>query len=88
MTDAEKVIKGLTLCDVGSDGYCYEKECPYYQNECMYGLKNDILSLLKEQETVVRCKDCKFYDSETGICAKGITHGYAAEWFCGDGKGW
>lgn len=43
--------------------------------------------ITKEQPVVILCKDCKFYDSETGICAKGITHGYDAEWFCGDGKG-
>ena len=42
--------------------------------------------ITKEQPVVILCKDCKYYDSETGICAKGITHGYADEWFCNDGE--
>lgn len=86
MHDREKVIKGLEHC-VGQH-VC--NECPYYNPNdmrCEKRLMRDALELMKEQETVVRCKDCKFYDSETGICAKGITHGYAAEWFCADGEG-
>lgn len=50
--DREKVIKGLKLCEIGTGAMCYEKECPYYRNGCTEGLKDDILALLKEQETV------------------------------------
>ena len=51
MIDREKVIKGLEHCDFGASGFCYEKECPYYQShDCTDELKNDILALLKEQE--------------------------------------
>ena len=54
MPDKEKVIKGIEHCDFGCYGNCYEKECPYYQsNDCTNELKNDILALLKEQESVV-----------------------------------
>ena len=85
MADREKVIKALGICAVGTNS-C--EKCPS-KDKC-HGVSNAAMAaaieLLKEQETVVRCKDCKFYDSETGICAKGITHGYAAEWFCADGE--
>jgi hypothetical protein len=50
--DREKVIKGLEHCEIGGYGPCYEKECPYYQShDCIDELKNDILALLKEQES-------------------------------------
>ena len=52
MADIEKVIKGLELCEIGSDDRCYETECPYYGKGCTESLKNDILALLKEQEAV------------------------------------
>lgn len=52
--DMEKVINGLKCCDFGSYGPCYENECPYYQShDCTDELKNDILSMLKEQETEI-----------------------------------
>lgn len=50
MNDREKVIKGLELCDIGSDKMCYERDCPYYQNGCTERLKEDALELLKAQE--------------------------------------
>lgn len=86
MADREKVINALGRCE--SYGYCKDTNCPYHESvNCLELLRKDALSLLKEQKEVVRCIDCKHYDSETGICAKGITHGYAAEWFCADGEG-
>ena len=54
MTKLEKVIKGLEHCLECGDGYCYESECPYYQNECEPGLKADALEVLKAQEGVKR----------------------------------
>ena len=51
--DQEKVIKGLEHCEFGGSGPCYENDCPYYQShDCTDELKNDILSMLKEQEAV------------------------------------
>lgn len=53
MIDRKKVINGIEHCDFGVSGTCYEKECPYYQShDCTDELKNDILTLLKEQEAV------------------------------------
>lgn len=50
MTDMEKVIEGVKHCKFGSWEPCYENDCPYYQsNDCTDELKDDILSLLKEQ---------------------------------------
>lgn len=51
MPDRKKVIKGLELCEIGSDDRCYETECPYYGQGCTESLKNDILALLKEQDS-------------------------------------
>lgn len=48
----KEVIKGLELCEIGSDDRCYETECPYYGQGCTEDLKNDILELLKEQEAM------------------------------------
>lgn len=51
MTNRDRVISGLEHCDFGVSDHCYEKECPYYQNnDCTDELKKDILSILKEQE--------------------------------------
>lgn len=50
--DRRNVIKGLELCEIGSDDRCYETECPYYGQGCTEDLKNDILALLKEQEPI------------------------------------
>lgn len=47
------------------------------------------LERLKEQETVVRCKDCKYCEypkSEKEWCKKGHLHGNAETWFCADGE--
>lgn len=59
MLDKEKVIKGLNHCFHGQE-FCDEIECPYYieQNscyleECQENLKEDVLSMLKEQEHTI-----------------------------------
>ena len=49
----------------------------------------DAITLLKEQETVVRCKDCKhckYPESEKDWCKNGHLHGNAETWFCADGE--
>ena len=35
---------------------------------------------------LIRCKDCKHYSDETGICDLYHVHGYAETWFCADGE--
>ena len=47
--------------------------------------------LLKEQEAVVRCKDCKWYIKEepgytTGLCRLHDGFSYNPDYFCADGK--
>ena len=58
MPDREKVIKGLECCT--SEQAC--KGCPYSQSEtghlCSFNCIHDALALLKEQQNIVRCKDC------------------------------
>lgn len=55
----EKVIKGLELCEIGSGDKCYETECPYYEQKCTEGLKNDIFALLKEHEAELSYREAK-----------------------------
>ena len=89
--DREKVIKSLELCVQGSKG-CL-KDCPYTDKGCRVQLEKDALELLKEQEAVVRCKDCKhwyFADNripceQENICGRnGIV--VTPDWFCADGE--
>lgn len=39
-----------------------------------------------EVDELVRCKDCKHYDEETGHCYWGVVHGNSETWFCADGE--
>ena len=101
--DRQKAIKGLEICTkdipmsnaVHKSDFC--KECPYYNAEYSYCwnqivMMRDALALLKEQEAVVRCKDCKFRGN-INICPLAYiekTEQFTAlcvdEWFCGSGK--
>ena len=93
--DREKVIKGLEVCFDSS------KECngctyittPY----CKTTLRNDVIALLKEQEAVIRCKDCKYahktYDGDCKYCdmftdddGNPIERYRPSDWFCADGE--
>lgn len=65
MSDREKVIKGLELCEIGSGNRCYETECPYYEQECTESLKNDILALLKKREPILLENQHKPYGINT-----------------------
>lgn len=68
MPDREKVIKGLEHCDFGDFATCHE--CPYYQShDCTDELKNDILVMLKEQETanVYKCPNCGTWVSAENV---------------------
>lgn len=54
-------------------------------------LVRDALELLKEQEAVVRCKDCKHY--KDGFCYNPNTYddektkgNTVPDWFCADGE--
>ena len=50
--------------------------------------ENEVLQLLPDKmQELVRCKDCKYWDSEEHDC--NIKIGWfacGADWFCADGK--
>lgn len=95
----EQVIKGLECCkEMG----CLH--CPYYRKneEGPCPMYDAALALLKESESIVRCKDCKWWDkkddSPYGYCHAckhghrsehweiGIYRTYKGDWFCADGE--
>ena len=68
MVDREKVIKGLERCLICNTSVIASAEGKKAYRDCEYTiglycgkdkLLRDALALLKEQEAVVRCKDCK-----------------------------
>ena len=95
--DMENVIKGLELC---SDAlYCADpnsrcSQCPYRtkdmtgtdERNCSDILMADALELLKEQEAVVRCKDCKYYDHFNGCMSWHDVNSSNDNWYCADGE--
>lgn len=80
--DKEKVIKGMESL--------YDRILDAAKRDSIAMLDalviENALSLLKEQEAVVLCKDCEHYDKKTGRCALRHVHGCAETWFCADGK--
>jgi hypothetical protein len=82
MTDREKVIAWL------ADEELYYREHGDTHNSLMACYA---LSLLKEQETVVHCGDCKYWDYRTEGCTH-LTGAIApivktgSSWYCHDGK--
>lgn len=71
MTDREKVIKGIQECDLNGG---LIGNCPY----------KDILFLLKEQEAVARCKDCKWRNTKACFCK--APNDVQDDWFCSEGE--
>jgi len=63
--DREKVIEALEICATGTNS-C--NKCPM-KDKC-HGVSNAAMvaaiKLLKEQEEVVRCKDCKYWQDNNG----------------------
>ena len=93
MTDMEKVIKGLEICmkEIECTGCPYEDECFDIMNDRQVGesMMRDAIAMLKEQEQIVRCKDCKHGTSlSDGVwCNKYIPARYPSpDWFCADGE--
>ena len=89
MTDREKVI-GL-LQEMAE----YFREC---RNNASFASKaenhfwelqnaaTEAVDLLKELPEIVRCKDCKHYDSNTQSCNNGLDDIFLPDWFCADGE--
>jgi len=82
MADREKVINGLEwiLNDMEENGH---GQIDYYADEI-----REAITLLKEQEAVVKCKDCKYFSNGDGStnwlpCREIIT---PPGWFCADGE--
>ena len=51
MSERKKVIAALSECNPFNQ--CYEERCPYYKdNNCLGSLHEDVLKLLKEQESI------------------------------------
>ena len=96
MTKLEKVIKGLECCTktiVTHEARC--TDCPYNDGNskhCVEQTQRDALELLKKQNPVVLCKDCKHYKVEDGQCpADNTSDSYYSwtpdpNWFCADGE--
>ena len=85
--DREKVIEALEICAAGTNS-C--NKCPMKDN-CK-GVSNAAMvaaiKLLKEQEAIVRCMDCKYRNAPANgvpFC-KRIKKFVDADWFCADGK--
>ena len=76
MPDREKVIEGLEkVWDAFN----------HMEHELYADYVFDALALLKGQETVVRCKDCKWYDERMSLCDNcGLPR--EQTFFCADGK--
>ena len=94
MIEREKVIKGLEKCKRYECDDCTEKgasqapwDCPAYDN-----FVDSALAMLKEQEVVVRCKDCKnwvgngadIYELPYWLPCKGEMR--RPDYFCADGE--
>jgi hypothetical protein len=96
--DREKVIAALHCRAYDDDFPCWK--CAYYKQDekpvarCDYrGLMDDAIALLKEQEAVVRCKDCKHWyfadnripSEQENVCGRnGII--VTPDWYCADGE--
>ena len=89
MAELEKVIKALEQCREGKpscDG------CPYdiKSAKCLFLLHSDALELLKEQQQIIRCKDCKYGEPWGVLIGCGTTKGFGIthnpDWFCADGE--
>jgi hypothetical protein len=85
MPDKEKVIKGLE-CAIGIRGIKNCDDCPYDNDFNCIGcdiVMRDAIALLKEQEAVVRCKDCKHYMTIHCNCGGCFI---SDDWYCADGE--
>ena len=89
MIDREKVIEALEICAAGTNS-C--NKCPM-KDKCK-GVSNAAMvaaiKLLKEQEEVVRCVDCKYWKQNTGFCEQ-LSVGNVAQhtppnWYCAAGE--
>ena len=81
MTNREKTIKGLEWI-VNLFGN-YERHA--MDDEEIQSL-NDAIMLLKEQGTIVRCKDCKYWHDPINCQLDSEGLKTPDNWFCADGE--
>ena len=82
MIDREKVITGLKCIVDGtvrceSCGYAIDK---HGHHSCQQNCASDAIALLKESESIERCRDCKHHLE----CDYWIEYG--DDWYCADGE--
>ena len=86
MADIDKIIETLQIAldNAEIDGTIYA--------EVRRHIVFDIISLLKEQRKIVRCKDCKMYNENDvwdstgyGRCIH-LQRLVPPDWFCADGE--
>ena len=102
MADKEKVVYGLK-CILGGLPTVPAVTCPtcHYKDsggdfgDCVEAIAKDALELLKEQEAVVRCKDCIYREDKKKCVVAFVAdkqdfpvsyYDKYGEWFCADGK--
>ena len=62
MPDREKVINALERCDLYE--FCVDDSCPYYREvACLEKLRQDALTLLKEQEEEIKMAYVRGYEN-------------------------
>ena len=90
MPDKTKVIYDIERCICHVQDAC--RDCSHYQDDpeldCMEKLLADALAMLKEQDAVVRCKDCKYQEDKGRRykdCNKHFLRAYD-DFFCADGE--
>lgn len=81
MSDREEVISHLQIMHTWAD-FAMEKDINYFTNYHFMKIvkwMEDALELLKEQEPVVRCKDCKHRPTKPNECISGFDLAFADE---------
>lgn len=67
MTSREEIINSLNACmdvhrsGLWSSGCAFCSYAKQSNPKCYMNLTKDVIELLKEQQEIVRCKDCKYW---------------------------
>lgn len=83
----DDIVCGLCEYDAGTVGE-EPMECPGFEsNEC-FVLKESLRKRYEMYDQVIRCKDCKYYDSEHEVCCVYISYRLAkdANDYCSDAE--